>query len=81
MEIVVVIIGLLLLFSSIRFIFRGVGKIFSFFIGLVMKFIVIVIFIIVAILAIDYFKVGSIDGIKLPEIFNSITAPKDSNKE
>ncbi|MHC5225368.1 hypothetical protein [Ignatzschineria sp. LJL83] len=81
MEIVIVIVGLLLLFSSIRFIFRGVGKIFLFFIGLVMKLIVIVIFIIVAVLAFDYFKVGSIDGIKLPAIFNSIKAPKDTDTE
>ena len=81
MEIVIVIVGLLLLFSSIRFIFRGVGKIFSFFIGLVMKLVVIVIFIVVVILAFDYFKVGSIDGIQLPAIFNSIKAPKEGNEK
>ena len=46
-----------------------------------MKLVVIVIFVVVAILAFDYFKVGSIDGIQLSAIFNSIKAPKEGNEK
>lgn len=61
MEVIVILVLVVLAFSTLRFVFGFAGKIFSFIFKLVMRLVVILIFLAVTIWVLDHYQIWSFE--------------------